>query len=273
MNLRFASGSVTPSSPARKPALGVDVDQRDVVAVAEQRDDLLGLALAHQAVVDEHAGQLLADRLVDQDRRDRAVDPARQAADHPAAADLLADVGDLRFAEAGHGPVAGAAAHMADEIGEQLAAVGGVHDLGMEHHGVALGRFVGRDRERRAFRRRDHVEARRERLDAVAVAHPHLVLLADAPQPVEQCRGREDIDIGAAEFLLVGRDDLAAQLLVQRLLAVADAEQRDAAVEHDLRRARRILPHHRRRAAREDHALGPHPLERPAAALNGTISE
>ena len=52
--------------------LGLDVDERDVVAVAEQRHDLLGLAEPQQAVVDEHAGELLADRLVDQHRGDRA---------------------------------------------------------------------------------------------------------------------------------------------------------------------------------------------------------
>ena len=41
-----------------------------------------------QAVIDEHAGELVADRLVDQHRRDREVDAARQPADHPALADL-----------------------------------------------------------------------------------------------------------------------------------------------------------------------------------------
>ena len=153
MNLRFFSGSVTPSSPPRKSRARVDVDQRDVVAVAEQRDDLLRLALAHQAVVDEHAGQLVADRFVDQHRRDRAVDAARQAADHAALADLLADVGDLGVAEAGHRPVAGAAADVPHEIGEQLAAVGRVHDLRVEHQAVALRLLVGGDREGRAFGR------------------------------------------------------------------------------------------------------------------------
>ena len=49
----------------------VHVHQRDVVAVAEQRHDLLGLGEPHQAVIDEHAGELLADRLVDQHRGDR----------------------------------------------------------------------------------------------------------------------------------------------------------------------------------------------------------
>ena len=86
MNLRLASGSVTPVEAAEEVGARVHVDERDVVIVAEQADDLLGLARAHQAVIDEHAGQLLADRLVDQHRRDRAVDAARQAADHPALA-------------------------------------------------------------------------------------------------------------------------------------------------------------------------------------------
>ena len=93
------------------------------------------------------------------------------------------------------------------------------------------------------------------------MAHPHLVLLADFPQTVEQRRGRDDVDEGAAELLLVGGHDLAAQLLVERLLAVADAEQRQAAVEHHLRRARAIGSRDRCRTAREDHALRLQPLE------------
>ena len=186
MNLRFFSGSVTPSSPPRKSRARVHVDERDVVAVAKQRDDLLRLPCPHQAVIDEHAGELLADRLVDQHRRDGAVDAAGKAADDATAADLLADVGDLRVAEAGHRPVARAAANVAHEVGEQLAAVGRVHDLRMEHQAVALRLLVSGDGEGCAFGTRDHLEARRERLDPVAVAHPDLVLLADVPQPVEQ---------------------------------------------------------------------------------------
>ena len=86
--------------------LGVDVHQRNVVVAAEQRHHLLGLGEPHQAVVDEHAGELLADRLVDQHRGDRGVDAARQAADHPALADLRADLLDRLLLEGAHGPVA-----------------------------------------------------------------------------------------------------------------------------------------------------------------------
>ena len=46
--------------------------------------DLLGLALAQQPVVDEHAGQLVADGPLHERRGDRGVDAAGQAADRPA---------------------------------------------------------------------------------------------------------------------------------------------------------------------------------------------
>ena len=60
-------------------------------------------------MIDEDAGELVADRLVDQHRGDRGIDAAGQAADHPALPDLRADAGDLGGAEAGHGPGAGQA--------------------------------------------------------------------------------------------------------------------------------------------------------------------
>ena len=66
------------------------------------------------------------------------------------------------------------------------------------------------------------------------------------------------VDVGAAELAGMAALDLAAELQRQRLLAVADGEDRNARLEHLLRRARAALVDHRGRAAREDHALGPH---------------
>ena len=74
---------------------GIDMHERDVEVAAEQRHDLLGLVQPQQAVVDEDAGELVADRLVDQHGGDRAVDAAGEPADHAALADLGADLGDL----------------------------------------------------------------------------------------------------------------------------------------------------------------------------------
>ena len=44
------------------------------------------------------------------------------------------------------------------------------------------------------------------------------MLIANAPQTVEQGRRRDNLDEGAAEFLLIGGHDLATELLVERLL-------------------------------------------------------
>ena len=61
-----------------------------------------------------------------------------------------ADLGDLGGSEFGHRPVAGETADVAREIGDQLAAVGGMDHLGMEHHRIEAPRLVGGDREGRA---------------------------------------------------------------------------------------------------------------------------
>ena len=57
-----------------------------------------------------------------------------------------------------------------------------VHHLGVELHGVELALLVGDGRERRALRHADHLEARRQPRDAVAVAHPHRVAWRPCPR-------------------------------------------------------------------------------------------
>ena len=134
---------------AEEKLRGINVNQRDVVVMPEQVDHGLGLVQPQQAVIDEHAGELVADRLVDQHRGDRGIDAAGEAADHPALADLRADLLDRLLAEGAHGPVAGQAGDLADEIADQLGAVGRVHHLGMEHQPVIPALLVLDHGERR----------------------------------------------------------------------------------------------------------------------------
>ena len=91
-------------------------------------------------MIDEDAGELIADRLVDQQRGDGRIDAAREPADHAALADLRADARDFAGAELRHGPVARAAGDAMDEIGEQRRAVRRVHHLGVELHAVEAAR-------------------------------------------------------------------------------------------------------------------------------------
>ena len=118
----------------------VDMNERDVEMAAEQIDHFVRLALAQKPVVDEDAGELIADRLVNQHRRDRGIDAARQAADDPRLADLRADTLDLLFAEPRHRPVAFEAGDLEQEIGDEFRAVGRMDHLGMEHRRVIAAR-------------------------------------------------------------------------------------------------------------------------------------
>ena len=77
--LRFSSGSDTPASRREEALLRLDVDERHVEVAAERLDDLVRLVLAQEAVVDEDARELVADRLVDEQRGDGRVDAARRA--------------------------------------------------------------------------------------------------------------------------------------------------------------------------------------------------
>ena len=79
----------------REEALrGVDADHADAEVRREGLHDLVALAEPQQAVVDEHAGELVADRAVQERRDDGGIDAAGQAEQHAVAADLLAHARD-----------------------------------------------------------------------------------------------------------------------------------------------------------------------------------
>ena len=80
--LRFSSGSETPASRVRKRFCACTWTSGHVEVAAERLHDLLGLVLAQEAVVDEDARELVADRLVHEERRDRGVDSAGERAEH-----------------------------------------------------------------------------------------------------------------------------------------------------------------------------------------------
>ena len=250
------------SERVEKQRVRLDVDERDIVAVVEQRHHLLRFGEAQQSVIDEHAGELLADRLVDQHRGDRGIDAAGQPADHPAFADLRANLLDRLLLEGAHGPVALAARDPAHEIAQQRRTLRRVHDLEVELGGVELPSLVRDHRNRRIGRGADHAEAHGQPGHAVAVAHPDRIALALAPHALEQGRILGHQHLGTAELAVMPALDQAAELLRHRLLAVADAEDRHARDVDLGRRKRRVRLEHRGGSARQDHALRPQRPER-----------
>ncbi len=227
--------------------------------VALERDaQQLRLPLAHQAVVDVDAGQLVADGPMDQRRSDSAVDAARQGADHVPLADSFADLGHRRLDQVRGGPVRTRTGNAHHEVAQHIAADRGVDDLGMELDAVQVAARVGQAGVRRGVGLRDRPEALRRADDRVAVAHPDRLLALDAG---EQPIGIGQADGGRTVLPLRRRHDLAAELVGHELQAVADAEHRDAAGPQCGVGPRGIGVVHRRRPPGQDHGRHPSALE------------
>ena len=154
-----------------EPILRVDADEVDI-PFAEGGFDLVALILAHQAVVDKHAGQLAADGLGHQRCSDRRVHAAGQRQQRAAGADLFADGADGGLAVICHGPVAGGAADGIEEAAQNFAALDGVLHFRMELHAVELLFRAGHSGRRADGGLRSDGEAVGDLRDIVAVAHP-----------------------------------------------------------------------------------------------------
>ena len=215
---------------------------------AEGLHHLLGLVRAHEAVIDEHARELIAHGLVDEQRRDRRVHPARQAADDPLRADLRPDPPHLLLDHGGGSPGRRRTGDLVEEVLQDLLPRRGVHDLGVELDGVEASALVLEGGDRRRGRCGGDTRARRRGRDRIAMAHPH-----DLPggKVVEE-RGLAELGVRLPVFRDVVRLDVAAEVAGHQLHPVADPERRDAQLEHRRIELRRPLGVHRGRAARED---------------------
>ena len=241
MILRFSSGSSTPASRARKRSCAWTCTSGTWKCPRERLDHLLGLVLAQQPVVDEDARELVADRLVHEQRGDGGVDPAREPADHPLAADLRADALDLLLDDGGRRPRGRRAGDVVEEPLQDLLAVRRVHDLGVELDAVELARVVleGGDRRRRRARRRPRAPAG----GAVTESRWLIQTVCSRGKLAEQRRLLR-LELGLAVLGDVVRLDLAAELARHQLHPVADAERGHAELE-DARGRRRARPRRR----------------------------
>ncbi len=106
----------------QEAVLRLDVHERHVEVLAEGLDHLVRLALAQEPVVDEDAGQLVADGAVDEQRGDRRVDAAGEAAHHALVADLAADALDLLLDDRQRRPRGRGVAGPEEEVLQQVRA-------------------------------------------------------------------------------------------------------------------------------------------------------
>ena len=203
----------------------MDVDEIDVELLGKDLLDLLGLVLAQQAVVDEDTGHLLADGAGAKGGDHRGVDAAGKGQDDAVLPHLVAKIGGHGLDEVVHRPVLLELADVEEEVREDLLAVLGVLDLGVELRGVdALlgvlhrgdGAYGGPSGDDEAL---GHVA------DSVEVAHPHGLLHRRA---VEQGALRLALELGRTVLAHLGVENLAAEGNGRDLVAIAEAEHRHA---------------------------------------------
>ena len=225
----------------------------EVEPPAEGLHHLCGLVLAEQAVVHEDAGEPLAYRFLDEHRRDGGIHAAREAAHHAPVPHLAPDALDRLLDEGAHRPVARASANPAHEVVQNLLASRGVGHFGVKLYAVAPPVVGHHRRHRGALRARERPVAGRRRLYRVAVAHPDGLRAARTEKDAD---GLLDHHFGASELPLGVGADLPAEEVGHELHAVADAQNREVALEQrGVDRGGAVLVH-AARPARQDDAPG-----------------
>ncbi|MEY5025724.1 MAG: hypothetical protein RLZZ244_1252 [Verrucomicrobiota bacterium] len=196
--------------------------------VAEELLDGLGFVGAQEAVVDEDAGELVADGAVDEGGGDAGVDAPAESEDDVVVADLLADAFADFLDEGAHGPVALERADFEDEVLEDFAAARGVDDLGVELEAVEAAGGVLDDGEGAVVGGGDGLEALGELGDFVAVGVPDF---DGFPEALEEGAFAGDAEGAHAVLAAFGIFDFAAEVMPHELHSVADAEDGDAEFE------------------------------------------
>ncbi len=246
---------------AQEQLAGVHTNHLGVQLAREHVHHQVALVQAQQAVIDEHAGEVVADGAVNQRCRHRRIDSARQTEDDLLITDLRANALH-RFSDViAHDPVATAAADLSHKTCEHGPALHGVSDFGVKLHGVVTARLVGHARDGATRRGRHELEPRGHIGHLVAVAHPHFehavafgrTEILDA---VEQPGVTAGAHFGITKLAVVAPFHLAAQLRRHGLHAIANAQHGHAQIPHGLRRAQFVVFVSAAVAARENDALG-----------------
>src|SRR5450830_1420183 len=244
---------------AQELVFGIDLDDFHAQVLGEHVHHHLAFVQAQQAMVDKHAGQLVADGAVDQGSGNGGIDATGQAEDDFIGTDLRADFFDCFADVVGHVPVGFAAADFMHETADDGLVLHRVGDFRVELHAVELALFIGHGGDRAARRVAHQLEAWRHVQHLVAMAHPdfqHAVAFVgnEVSDAVQQFGVAAGAYFSVAEFTHQAVFHLAAQLGRHGLHAVANAQHRHAQLEHGLRRTRRIAFQGGIVAARQDDA-------------------
>ena len=169
-----------PGQGREEAVLGVDDLERHAGGLDEVPLDLLGLAGPQQPVVDEHAGEAVADRPLHERGRHRRVDAAGEPAQHALVTDRGPDRRHLLLDDVGHRPRGLGAGDLVEEVLEHGLAVLRVQHLRVELHAGHAPAEVLEGGDGGAGGAGRHLEPLGRGRDGVAVAHPHRLLVGQA---------------------------------------------------------------------------------------------
>ena len=207
--------------------LAVDPDEVHIKQAGEGLLHEVPLILAHEALIHKDAGQLIAHRPADEARGHGGIHAAGQTQDDLLAADFLPQGLHGVLDEGVHLPLPLAAAHIVQEVPENLIAVPAVGDLGMGLDGVDLFLRVLHGGYGALGGKGGDLIALGQITDPVGVAHPH-------HGNVLKEQG-SFLGHGHVNFAVLGGfggDDAALCHPADELGAVADAQNRDAQLQH-----------------------------------------
>ena len=248
LTLRLGLGD---AGQGRQEALGlVTRDDADTHAARIVVLHLLALARAQQAVIDEEAGQLVADGLVHERRGHGGVHAAGQRADDLRIADLLADLLDLLVHDGTGGPRGCDARTLVEEVLQGVLAELGVAHLGVPLQAVeaTLARLEGRDGGLGGGG--GDGESLGRALDGVTVAHPHDLVVGGA---AEQAGVTDHGSLGVPVLAGARATHRATQSMGHGLEAVADAQDGHTGLENrGIDGGRTLLVHGGRAAGQDD---------------------
>ena len=206
-------------------------------------------------MVDVHAREAIADRTLHEGRGDGGVDAAAQGADGGAVfADLGTDQLDLFVDDVGHRPFGLDVGAAVEEVLENILAAFGVLDFGVPLDAEDAPFAILECGNGRARRNGDHVEAFGSFVNAVAVAHPHVL--------VEVLIGKQNgialnfSEQGRAVLASARGGDRPAEGLRDCLEAVAQTEYRNTRLEERGVKFRGAVGIHGAGTAGEDERFG-----------------
>ncbi len=245
-----------PGQAAQENIGGILVVELDIEIFAEDVADAVALIGPEESVIDEDAGQLIADGFMEQYGRHAGIHPAGEAQDDMLLADLSANLLNRHLAVGTHGPGFAATTNLMDEIAQNLLSPGSMGHFRVELESIEAALAVFHSGVIGVIGHGHSFEAGGQMGHLVAVGIPDLdFFLQRLEKRAARILNPQD---SLAVFTADTRLDLAAQGFSQELQTVADTEHRHLEVKDSGIRLGGIGSVNTGRAAREDDPPGFH---------------